>query len=103
MALFPAGEQIILALAAGWTLKSHRYLDGSKTYQLHPLDGARPVTIAWETVDALREQGLIDSNKKFPAATYLLTDKGRHLAACQSVAGHAEEDDFPLTTTGWQA
>jgi hypothetical protein len=67
---------ILSGLAEGCALKSHRNLDGEKVYQLHPLAGpSEPVERA--VVDALKRRGLIDSNKKFPAATYLLTEKGR--------------------------
>ena len=67
------------ALISGATLKSHRYLDGTKLYKLRALDGLE-TTVRWATVQALKERGLIDSNKKFPAATYLLTEKGRQVA-----------------------
>jgi len=72
-------EVVLRAIINGATLKSHRHLDGAKEYKLHPLDGPAQ-TVRWEIVAALKEQGLIDSNKKFPAATYLLTEKGRQLA-----------------------
>jgi hypothetical protein len=55
-------------------------LDGTKIYQLHPLEG-NPETVNRAAVDHLKEHGLIDSNKKFPAATYLLTPKGQTIAA----------------------
>ena len=74
-------EGVLKALAEGWTLKSHRYLDGDKVYRLHPLEGGEPEAVDSATVQALRERGLIESNMKFPAATYLLTDKGRQVAA----------------------
>lgn len=64
---------------AGGTLKVHRHLDGSKLYRLHPLEGP-PETLQGATVNHLKTQGLIDSNKKFPAATYLLTEKGKEVA-----------------------
>jgi len=75
-----SGEQIkvLRALADGWALKSHRYLDGVKVYKLHPLDGPTH-EVAEAVMDFLKTQQLIDSNKKFPAATYLLTDAGRRL------------------------
>lgn len=73
-------KKILLALASGCALKSHRYLDGRKLYQLHPPDG-RAETVEWSTVEALQERGLIDSNKKFPAATYWLTEKGKTVVA----------------------
>ena len=73
-------RRILSLIAAGWTLKAHRYLDGRKVYQLHALDGAtQPVRVA--TVEALVSTGLLDSNKKFPAATFWLTDKARNLLA----------------------
>ena len=80
MKLSKTHKRVLLALAQGCSLKSHRYLDGSKVYQLHPVD--RPVqTVRRTTVDALLEHRLIDSNKKFPAATCWLTEKGKALAA----------------------
>lgn len=85
------------ALAEGWTLKSHRYLDGRKEYRLHSLEDEEPQEVSWETVDSLRRQGLIESNKKFPAATYLLTDRGR-----EAVTRLGQDPrDLPLTTSGW--
>lgn len=76
----PAQAKILRALINGSTLKSHRYLDGTKIYQLHPLDGP-PETVPKTIVDSLQKGGFISSNQKFPAATFLLTDKGRELAA----------------------
>ncbi len=67
-------------MADGWTLKAHRYLDGRKVYQLHALEGgAQPVRAA--TVEALAAAKLLDSNKKFPAATFWLTPAARALLA----------------------
>jgi hypothetical protein len=63
-------------MAGGWTLKAHRYLDGRKEYRLHSLEGTTEV-VAPETVQSLAERGWIYSNKKFPAATFWLTDTGR--------------------------
>lgn len=71
---------ILQALIDGATLKAHRYLDGAKLYKLHPLDGP-PEPVERETMDYLKQQGYIKSNMKFPAAAYLLTDKGRKAAA----------------------
>ena len=59
----------------GATLKVHRTLDGEKVHQLHPLDG-EPETIRRDLVESLVALGLIQSNLKFPAATYVLTEKG---------------------------
>jgi hypothetical protein len=78
--LSPAQSRLLLRLFQGDTLKDHRYLDGSKVYKLHPLDGP-PETVHRATVEVLRRRGLIESNKKFPAATYLLTPAGRALGA----------------------
>ncbi|MBI3360705.1 MAG: hypothetical protein HY023_06295 [Chloroflexi bacterium] len=72
--------RLLLALASGSVLKSHRYVDGSKVFQLHPLEGPA-LTVRRDTVERLVNGGLIDSNKKFPAATYWLTEKGKELAA----------------------
>lgn len=68
---------VLAALARGATLKAHRSLDGTKVHRLHPLAGGAVQTIDRVTVAGLHRMGLIESNKKFPAATYLLTDKGR--------------------------
>lgn len=93
----PSERRLLRALAAGWTLKVHRTLDGEKRYRLHPLSDAPPEDVQQAAVDALRRQGLVDSNKKFPAATYLLTAKGR-----QTVVTLGEDpDDLPLTARGW--
>ncbi len=74
-------------MAAGWTLKAHRYLDGRKEYQLHPLQGTSE-NLAPEVAEALVDNGLIDSNKKFPAATFWLTPKGQ-----AALAGFSEPTD----------
>ena len=70
---------LIRALAQGSTLKAHRDLDGSKIYRLHPLAGTVR-ELNRSLVDRLQKRGLIDSNKKFPAATFLLTEQGRQIA-----------------------
>lgn len=95
MKLSSVQQQVLQLVINGWTLKSHRYLDGRKVYQLHSLAGTvEPIRRA--TVEALRRQGLIDSNKKFPAATYLLTEKGRQVASQL-----AEIKDQPLTAKNY--
>ncbi len=58
----------------GATLKAHRDLDGAKAHLLHPLHG-EPVPVPAPLVESLRDLGLIQSNHKFPAATYVLTDR----------------------------
>jgi hypothetical protein len=76
MPLPPAQVELLQAVADGLTLKSHRDLEGRKEYRLHTLDG-QATLVAWEDVETLQAAGLIDSNKKFPAATYWLTASGR--------------------------
>jgi hypothetical protein len=79
MRLSPAQTRVLQGLIEGGTLKIQRHLDGTKVYQLYQLDGSAEI-IRRTTVDYLKTQGLIDSNKKFPAATYLLTEKGKEIA-----------------------
>lgn len=67
-------------MLAGQSLRSHRTLEGEKAYRLHQLDG-QSVLIKKETVDALRRKRLIETNNKFPTATYFLTGKGRETAS----------------------
>ncbi len=76
--LSPAEQGLLRAIASGRSLKAHRYLDGRKLYRLHSLDG-NVETIEAETVEALVARRLIDSNKKFPAATFWLTPLGQEL------------------------
>lgn len=92
---------VLRAIAGGHTLKVHRTLDGEKVYRLHPLHEGEAETIEGRVVEALREKGLIDSNKKFPAATYLLTEKGRAAALALTQAAGEDADDLPLTARGW--
>lgn len=73
---------LLSALAGGATLKAHRELDGDKKHVLHRLDGStEPVPAA--LVESLRERGLIQSNFKFPAATYVLTEDALRLISSQ--------------------
>lgn len=76
MKLSAAQEAILRSMAKGDTLKSHRYLDGAKVYQLHRLDGSI-AAVHRSTVEALSKRGLIGSNHKFPVATYWLTEQGQ--------------------------
>lgn len=78
MRLSGAHKRVLFAMANQWTLKSHRDIEGGKVYKLHGLDGAEEVVPA-AIVEALTGAGLIDSNKKFPAATYWLTGTGKTL------------------------
>jgi hypothetical protein len=77
--LTPAQARLLAAVAQGDTLKVHRTLDGAKGYRLHPLAAAPaqpPQAVAAADVEALVAQGLLASNMKFPAAAFLLTDRG---------------------------
>ena len=76
----PSQTRLLHALLRGDTLKSHRYLDGGKEYRLHPLNG-EAVSVPAEDVRPLVDRGLLLSNQKFPAATLILSDRGRRVAA----------------------
>ena len=91
MKLSKAQVKVLQALITGSTLKSHRYLDGEKVYKLHPLAG-QPKPIERKTVDFLKQHQLIDSNKKFPAATYILTERGKAVAMSLT-----QPDSVPLS------
>lgn len=69
-------SRLLVAMAHEHFLKSHRDIEGNKSYQLHPLNG-EPERVEPRIVEYLRENGYIDSNKKFPVATFWLTEKGR--------------------------
>jgi len=77
-----AAEQarVLAALLHGSCLKVHRTLDGDKIYRLATPDQAHSEEIGAEIAAALEQKNLIASNMKFPAATFLLTDKGVLLA-----------------------
>jgi hypothetical protein len=74
MALTTAQRDLLKAMLDGATLKVHRDLDGQKAHRLHPLNG-EPQPVSPPLVESLRDLGLIQSNLKFPAATYILTDR----------------------------
>ena len=76
MKLSAAQAAILLSMAKGDILKSHRHLDGVKVHQLHRLDGSI-AAVHRSTVEALSKRGLTGSNHKFPAATYWLTEQGQ--------------------------
>lgn len=88
MKLSAAEWAVLRAMTQGQFLKSHRDLEGHKAYYLHALDGSQ-TPVAWGVVETLTERGLIDSNKKFPAATYWLTEAGRK--ALGAAAEHTEQ------------
>ena len=76
MRLTSEQQQILAALAHGAVLKVHRSLDGDKLHRLHPLDDSPVQPVRAQAVASLLRLGLLESNMKFPAATFLLTDKG---------------------------
>jgi hypothetical protein len=86
MTLTSSQRQLLRAIAGGTFLKAHRDLEGNKTFQLHPRQG-RAERVERADVEALVAAGLIDSNKKFPAATFWLTEKGAALAAAPAGPG----------------
>ena len=71
--------KLLHALLCGHTLKSHRYIDGGKEYRLHPLNGEAN-SVPGQVVRSLEEKGFLLSNQKFPAATLILSEKGRRTA-----------------------
>ena len=76
-----SAEQILIlsALAHGQTLKSHRTIEGTKQYTLHALDGTTQ-SVPMDAILNLRQRRLIETNHKFPAATFLLTTTGAAIA-----------------------
>lgn len=75
MALTQRQHSLLAALRQGDVLKVHRTLDGAKEYRLHPLDGTPSQAIAAQDVEVLLAAGLIASNMKFPAATFVLAGR----------------------------
>lgn len=75
MRLSQLHRRLLSTMTGRGFLKAHRDLEGIKTYKLHLLDGGvelvPPAAVAY-----LVDHGLIDSNKKFPAATFWLTKLG---------------------------
>jgi hypothetical protein len=83
LASAPARERqlaLLRLMALGLRLKDHRDIEGRKTFVLHRDDDSG-VPVDEADAGALVDAGLISSNKKFPAATYWLTDQGRHVLA----------------------
>lgn len=94
-ALSPTQTLLLNALLQGGTLKSHRYLDGSKEYRLHPLNGETSL-VAMQDVRPLEDRGLLLSNHKFPAATLFLSQCGRRAAGeALDAAGVSLSTKFP--------
>jgi hypothetical protein len=68
---------LLRAIAAGARLRDQRDIDGGKCFRLFRDGVVEDVDAA--DVAALVAAGLLDSNKKFPAATYWLTEAGRRV------------------------
>ena len=86
-----AEHALLSALIAGAVLKAHRTMNGTKTHKVHRA-GQPPQLVNEQVVRRLESQQLIQSNMKFPAATYLLTEEGA--AVARQLAGIEEK---PLT------
>ena len=92
--LDPAQKALLVALQQGAVLKVHRTVDGDKVYRLHTEHADMRITeVAPALVDALIGLGLLQSNMKFPAATFLLTDKG--VAVAMQLSGATGEPTGP--------
>lgn len=85
MRLSDAQRALLVALQAGDRLQVHRTIDGAKLYRLHTYSGNAAEAVAPSLVDSLVRAGLIESNMKFPTATFLLTDRG--LAMIKVITG----------------
>lgn len=91
-ALTEPQRRLIAQIAGGARLKDHRDIEGGKRFTL-TLDAAAETVIAPALVEELVKRGLIDSNKKFPSATYWLTDAGKRVATDSAADRHG-----PLNT-----
>lgn len=99
MRLTTEQQRVLAALQTGQHLKVHRTPDGLKRYRLHHADGSAAGEVSADTADRLERSGLIESNMKFPAATFLLTEKGN--AAASRITGSAQRPAGPRGT--WQS
>lgn len=77
-------KALLQALVTGRHLKTHRTLDGDKISKLHDIDGSTVRVVPTATVQRLVKLGLLAPNMKFPAAAYLLTERGAAIAATLS-------------------
>lgn len=76
-----------MAMARGEMLRSHRGMDGQKSFLLHP-GSNKSIPVKPDDVHKLRKIGLIDSNKKFPVATFWLTEAGARMAVLGPSGNH---------------
>jgi hypothetical protein len=85
-------RRLLAQIAGGARLKDHRDIEGGKRYTL-TIDSADAMVVEANWVEGLVARGLIDSNKKFPSATYWLTDSGKRVATDLAADRHG-----PLNT-----
>jgi hypothetical protein len=71
-------QRTLIAVYQGVALRSQRDIEGGKVYELRSETSVTP--IALKTVLGLRKKRLIETNHKFPSATYLLTTRGESIA-----------------------
>ncbi len=89
-------QHVLTAVAAGAALRSQRDLEGNKRYELRWPDG-RTEQVARPLVLSLRNRRLIETNHKFPSATFLLTERGSAIAARLT----PENDNRPLGSSAF--
>ena len=70
-------QQTLVAVHHGDALRSQRDIEGQKRYELR---GDSTVCVSREAVLNLRKKRLVETNHKFPSATFLLTTRGREIA-----------------------
>jgi hypothetical protein len=84
-------KELLVALQNGSRLQVHRTVDGEKRYRLYAAGNAGGKDTAAEVAPAdvayLEHHHLVESNMKFPAANFLLTDGGAEIAAAISGSG----------------
>jgi len=85
-------RRLLAQIAGGARLKDHRDIEGGKRFTL-TIETADAIVVEATWVEGLVARGLIDSNKKFPSATYWLTDAGKGAVAAMSADRHG-----PLNT-----
>lgn len=72
-------QKTLIAIHQGIALRSQRDIEGKKIYELRGESSVEPVAL--KTVLGLRKKGLVETNHKFPSATFLLTTHGEQIAA----------------------
>ena len=79
--------ELLSLLMQGWSLRSHRDIEGHKRFELRSLSGeTQPVSL--DVVQKMRKKRLIETNHKFPSATFLLTGHGEQVAqtVCDAIS-----------------